>query len=94
VPYTVVFWSEVITEGDISLVQKSKLRAAVDDLARNPEVGKPLVGPLMGCRRIRVGGSENRLVYRILEEQSKVEVIAIGRRRDDQVYKTATKRMT
>lgn len=65
---------------------------------QNPEAGKPLSGPLRGCHSIRLGGSENRIVYRIVQtvsdrEEDIVGVIAIGRRREGEVHDTAAARV-
>ena len=74
------------------VVPKEQLRKAVARLKSDPEVGKPLVRELAGCRAIRVGGSENRLVYRYHREADLVEVIAIERRRAGEAYDVAAQR--
>lgn len=73
---------------------KAQLRRAAARLESDPEVGKPLVRELAGCRSIRVGGSENGLVYRYHREGDLVEVIAIERRRDDAAFDVAVGRMS
>jgi len=90
----VAFRAELVDAGEHLLVQKEQLRRAVARLERDPEVGKPLVRELAGCRSIRVGGSENRLVYRYHRDADLVEVIAIERRRDDAAYDIATRRFS
>lgn len=84
---------ELVEAGEHLLVDKAQLRRAVARLEGDPEVGKPLVKELAGCRS-RVGGSENRLVYRYHREGDLVEVIAIERRRDDAAYDVAVGRMS
>lgn len=86
-----IFHSEVVTGDEIDFVTRASLKTAVRRLRDNPEVGKPLTRELAGCRSIRVEGSENRLVYRLVGDT--VQIIAIGRRRDDAVYETATGRL-
>jgi len=93
VAYTVVFWSEVIVEGDIRHVPKSKLRAAIEQVEQTPEVGKHLTGDLQGYRSTRIGGSVGRIIYRILEGEQRVEVVAMGQRKDDAVCDTAAGRV-
>lgn len=53
--------------------------------------GKPLSGELTGCRRIRSG--EVRIVYRVDADVVEVLIIAVGPRRNDEVYRTARKRV-
>ena len=52
--------------------------------------GKPLAGELAGCRRIRSG--DVRIVYRVDAGIVEVLIIAVGPRRNDEVYRTARKR--
>lgn len=93
----VTFRSEVFSEGDYKLVTRAQMAALIEKLERDPSVGKPLVRDLAGLRSTRCGGVENRAVYRILDEggtDEVAEVIAIERRRDDEVYNEAAKRWT
>jgi mRNA interferase RelE/StbE len=53
-------------------------------------VGKPLHGALAGYRRLRTGAT--RIVYRVDRGKVEVLIIAVGMRRDDEVYKKAGKR--
>lgn len=53
--------------------------------------GKPLSGELAGCRRIRSG--DVRIVYRVDAGIVEVLIIAVGPRRNDEVYRTARKRV-
>jgi len=46
----------------------------------------------MGCYSIRVGGSENRIVYMYSQDRDEVTILAIGRRRESAVYDVAAKR--
>lgn len=89
----VAFRREVIEAGELGMVPTDQLRKAVGRLEQTPECGKPLVRELAGLRSIRVGGSENRLVYRYLRAEDLVEVIAVERRRDDKAYDTAQGRL-
>lgn len=70
------------------MIPRAKLKSKLREIEQNPEVGKPLTGPLKGCRRIRVG--DKRIVYRTLvsedDGEDVYEVIAIGKRRDEEVY--------
>jgi len=53
--------------------------------------GNPLSGELAGCRRVRTG--DVRIVYCVNAEVIEVLIVAVGPRRNDEVYKTALKRV-
>jgi mRNA interferase RelE/StbE len=52
--------------------------------------GKPLHGALAGYRRMRAGAT--RIVYRVDKGKVEILIIAVGMRRDDEVYEKAGKR--
>ncbi|GAB3347918.1 MULTISPECIES: type II toxin-antitoxin system RelE family toxin [Chromohalobacter] len=49
------------------------------------KLGKPLPGTLAGCRRIRTGNT--RIVYKVDGEAIQVLIVAVGARRDEEVYR-------
>ncbi|WP_240160280.1 type II toxin-antitoxin system RelE family toxin [Pseudomonas proteolytica] len=53
--------------------------------------GKPLRGSLAGCRRIRSG--DTRIVYRVDGNAIQVLIVAVGARRDKEVYDAAKRRV-
>lgn len=53
--------------------------------------GKALSGSLAGFRRIRTGST--RIVYRVNKKAIEVLVIAVGQRRDAEVYAAAEDRL-
>lgn len=55
-------------------------------------LGKPLKGHLAGYYRLRVGN--HRIVYKIFWEKIQIYVIAIGIRRDEEVYEIAESRQS
>ena len=55
------------------------------------KTGKPLCGELAGCSRIRTG--DVRIVYRVNADIVEVLIVAVGPRRNDEVYRTARKRL-
>ena len=55
------------------------------------KLGKQLAGDLSGCRRIRTG--QTRIVYRVDGGRIEVLIIAVGMRRDNEIYDTATSRV-
>lgn len=55
------------------------------------KLGKPLSGQLVGCRRIRTGNT--RIVYRVNQTAIEVLIVAVGMRRDNEIYQIAETRM-
>ncbi|WP_460140112.1 type II toxin-antitoxin system RelE family toxin [Pseudomonas sp. S2_E01] len=53
--------------------------------------GKPLRASLAGCRRIRTG--DTRIVYRVDGMAIQVLIVAVGARRDEEVYGLAVRRL-
>jgi mRNA interferase RelE/StbE len=49
---------------------------------------------LSGCRKMYVDKKRIRIVYTMMEEQIMIEVIAIGKRDEMEVYKKASERLT
>jgi mRNA interferase RelE/StbE len=65
---------------------------------RADELGEELVNKqgtkLLGCRKIKFRSAGIRIVYRIIGDKAEVvEVIAIGKREDNEVYQLASKRL-
>jgi len=58
---------------------KQKIRAALDDLSKNPHQGKALKEDLVGLYSYRV--ARYRIIYSIHRHVLEVHVIAIGHRR-------------
>ena len=57
---------------------KRKIRASLATISRDPQAGRLLRDELEGLRNFRVG--RFRIIYRILDEERTVEVVAIGHR--------------
>jgi mRNA interferase RelE/StbE len=57
-------------------------------LERDPEAGDPLLGDLIGYRRLVVGNRDWRLAWRVTEEGDVeiAEVWGVGARSDDEIY--------
>lgn len=55
------------------------------------KTGKPLRASLAGCRRIRTG--DPRIVYRVDGKAIQVLIVAVGARRDKEVYDAAERRL-
>lgn len=63
--------------------QKSRIKAALREIAKDPQCGKTLQELLQGLWSYRVGTL--RIVYKINPAKKKVHVVAIGPRRN--IYK-------
>ena len=57
---------------------KRKVNASLTAISRDPRAGKSLREELEGLRSLRVG--RFRVIYRILDEERTVEIVAIGPR--------------
>lgn len=83
--------------GDLDALGRTEARAVLKTIAdriRDGEpdkIGKRLSGQLAGCRRIRTGST--RIVYRVNARIVEVLIVAIGMRRNDEIYMTAEKRV-
>lgn len=55
---------------------KSKIRAGLDHILKNPQEGKPLKAELLGLRSFRVG--HFRIVYKVLKNT--IDIVLIGPR--------------
>ncbi len=66
-------------------------------ISSSPELGKLLGNKagydLSGCRKMYADKKRIRIVYTILENQIVIEVIAIGKRDELEVYKNAAERL-
>lgn len=61
-------------------------------LERDPDAGDPLLGGLIGYRKITVGDRDWRIVWRVVQDEAGVyrvevaEIWAVGYRKDSEVY--------
>ena len=79
------------------------LRRAIEKVRQNPlpdyegGYGKPLGNKgninLSGCLKIKLKASGLRAVYRLIRTETTMQMIVIGLRKDEEVYKTAEKRL-
>lgn len=93
--WRVIYHHEVVD--DMEELGRYQARAVLKTIERRirdgepDKTGKPLSGALAGCRRIRTG--DVRIVYRVDAEIIEVLIVAVGPRRNDEVYRTARKRV-
>ncbi|MEW6619126.1 MAG: type II toxin-antitoxin system RelE/ParE family toxin [bacterium] len=86
----------LVLEEDFKYISKENQRRILKEinykLTTAPDkFGKPLRKSLKGLYKLPVG--QYRIVYQIFKHKVLVEVIAVGFRRDLEVYKTALKRL-
>ncbi len=68
------------------------IRAIDEKLTGEPlKFGAPLSGNLAAFRKLRVG--DYRVVYQVHEEQELIFILAVGPRRDKEIYGSALKRV-
>lgn len=90
-----IVYDERVEKDLISLgnpIAKRVLKAINEKLTTSPDlVGSPLRRPLTNCRKLRVG--DTRVIYKVNDKIIQVLIIAIGPRRNDEIYKLADKRI-
>ncbi len=96
--YKIVFKEEV--EEDLKKFDKSQkilIFKQIKKLLTSPHLGKLLGNiagyDLTGYRKMYVDKKKIRIVYKIIEDEIVVEVIAVAKRGDMEVYKIAGKRV-
>lgn len=80
-PYEVVLSEEsqkFLKKCDKSV--KDRLLDKIEELAKNPRLGKPLTAGLAGLWSLRIG--DHRAIYQIRDSQILVVVIRIGHRKN------------
>ncbi|MEA2073072.1 MAG: hypothetical protein U9O86_05755 [Campylobacterota bacterium] len=66
-------------------------------IVKSPELGSFLGNKngydLSGCRKMYADGKKIRIVYKVIEEKIIIEVVALGKRSEMEVYKKASQRV-
>jgi mRNA interferase RelE/StbE len=95
VAWTVLYHPEVQEDfRRLGRTDARNIQRVIDERLSNGEpdkVGKPLSGDLSGFRRLRTG--QTRIVYRVDGKRIEVLVVAVGLRRDDEIYEKAQGRV-
>ena len=96
--YNIIFHPEAKKELDsLDGSVKIKVLKQINKLKTNPILGYDLGNKagidLTGYRKLYADKKKIRIVYEIIEDEILVSIIAIGKREDLEVYKTALKRM-
>ncbi|RON43971.1 plasmid stabilization protein [Pseudomonas frederiksbergensis] len=91
----VIYHPEVQKDLDLlGAVAANRILDVIEERIINGEPdksGKPLRASLAGCRRIRAG--DTRIVYRVDGKAIQVLIVAVGARRDEEVYHAAERRL-
>jgi mRNA interferase RelE/StbE len=92
--WTIIYHRDV--EDDLESISPTAARrimgAINTKLTKAPvQFGAPLSGILANFRKLRVG--DYRVVYQVVEAKVTVYVLAVGPRRDKEIYKAASKRI-
>lgn len=92
--WSIIYHQDV--EEDLDSVGPSaakRIMGAIDNkLTTAPlQFGSPLAGNMANFRKLRIG--DFRVVYRAFEEKVIIYGLAVGQRRDKEIYKSATKRL-
>ncbi len=72
--------------------------AKIEMITRNPEVGQPLRGVLVGFRKLAVRNRELRIIWRVTWEDDGAAIVdiaeiwAVGHRRNEEVYRAMNRR--
>lgn len=73
---------------------KPELKKNLQPRLQNPIVeSSRLRGDLSDCYRVKAPKSGYRLIYMVENEALVILVVAVGKREDEEVYKTAAKRL-
>lgn len=88
-----------LTKGHLRNGTSSKRRSASNSkeakkLQQNPYVESArLHGDLAGCFKIKLRASGFRLIYKVIDDEIVIWVVAVGKREDEKAYETARKRL-
>jgi mRNA interferase RelE/StbE len=95
VAWTVLYHPDVQNDfRRLGRVEARTIQRVIEDRLAQGEPdksGKALSGDLAGYRRLRTG--QTRIVYRVDGKRIEVLVIAVGQRRNDEVYENALRRL-
>ena len=96
--YKIILKEEADNElSELDHNQKILVFKQLKKLSTSPELGVKLGNKagfdLSGCRKIYVDKKKIRIVYKIVEDEIIVEIIAIGKRDEMEVYKKASQRL-
>ncbi len=96
--YSIIFHPKI--EDDLKVfshTQKKLILKQFQKIVKSPELGKLLGNKngydLSGFRKMYADNKQIRIVYKIVEEKIIIEVVALGKRDEMEVYKKASQRI-
>lgn len=93
--YKLTFLESAKKEWDkLSPETRKQFKQKLLQILSNPNTQKNKLSGLPNCYKIKLKSVGYRLVYRIIESRIIVQVVAVGKRDKDIVYKLAHKRTT
>ncbi|HEJ6959475.1 TPA: type II toxin-antitoxin system RelE/ParE family toxin [Serratia marcescens] len=73
---------------------REQFKKKLKKLQQNPYVESArLHGDLAGCFKIKLRASGFRLIYKVIDDEIVIWVVAVGKREDEKAYETARKRI-
>jgi len=92
--YELVFLESAKKEWDkLNPLVKSQFKLKLAKRLQNPHVQKDKLRDMAHCYKIKLRASEYRLIYQVINKTITVEVIAIGKRYKEEIYKIAHHRL-
>jgi mRNA interferase RelE/StbE len=73
---------------------KQQFKEKLSQRLENPYVPKDKLAGVIDCYKIKFRASGYRLVYKVIENRLVVQVIAVGKRNREEVYRLAHNRLT
>jgi len=92
--YRVEFKETALKEwGKLNSTVREEFAKKLKKLLPNPRVEKNKLHSMKDCYKIKLKAAGYRLVYKVIDDRVVIEVIAIGKRENSQVYNDAAKRL-
>jgi len=95
--YSIIYHEEV--ENDLKKLGHAvvlQVLKKIEKIALNPNIGADLGNKanlnLSGYKKVYVDNKKIRIVYKIIDEKIEIYIVAVGKRDDMSVYKTADSR--
>jgi len=71
-----------------------QLKIKLEQRLKGPHAPKDALHGMKGCYKIKLRASGYRLVYRVFDERVVVQVVAIGKRNREEVYRLVFQRLS
>jgi len=92
--YKLVFLTSAKKEWDkLGSTVQQQLKKKLEQRLTRPIVPKDSLYGMKDCYKIKLKASGYRLVYKVISDRIVVQVIAIGKRNREDIYKLADKRL-